>query len=855
MIKLINVNKQFKNNERVILNSINLELPDKGLVIFLGRSGSGKSTLLNVIGGLDNYQGSIDYGEGASNYKMAEIDKYRQAHFSYIFQDFYLEDNETVFLNVKKGLLLKGISDPKECEKRINESLKAVGLLRYRRRKAGQLSLGQRQRVAVARAISSKPDVLFADEPTGNLDSTNGEQIFQILKELSNDMLVLLVTHNETMANKYNDILYRIEDGVLKEKTVNNNSFNHTLNNINTIKKTAEHVDLSSNGFKFKIYNLDNTNNKEIEIKILRKEGKTYIELPSDVINTKLEPSMLEVKEEKKEELNLNNHVFDTSDFDDTKKGKVKERLFFPRLNSWFKRRKFLNFTSIVLACVFSFFFVFAYNWYSEYSSIWNRDNVYVCSRNYDSGVDAIEFIDNNPGTFIPTGKYYTFSYEDFSAFDYDFNGTSYTHLSGGQLIGIKDTFLTENKNYKDDEVIITNDFLNSLKSQTRREIIGSEFIVNEYGKEKVFKIVDSTDVVSGSAILFPHEENIYGTFKYGSREDNYNELPIEVFDGLKFLKSVNENESSISLGYLKKNPTGLNKLNDNGFYFTSFFDSDELVMYCSNYSLTELLSKFSHNLFVPRNANNFNYQYTGVIDDNKFVEGKPTYAFRDDVYEVLKDELDNYYPFEVTKTYPYSEDAPAILGLYDEWTYKQTAEAMNYNSMIVSNQYFYLDNISYRGTEVIVKNSNDLSSYKINESSILGTYKELAGSKDQLNFYLLIFAITLLLFAAMILTYSLLFRSYNISQEKRIGVYRSLGMNRAPIYKHMALEITTTFGLYFAIPYVFWIIVFSFVGIPVWLNTLLLLLIYGLVLLFSMLPVFSLLSKTPHNIMVKHDI
>ena len=383
MIKLVNVNKQFKNNERVILNSINLELPDKGLVIFLGRSGSGKSTLLNVIGGLDNYQGSIDYGEGASNYKMAEIDKYRQVHFSYIFQDFYLEDNETVFLNVKKGLLLKGISDPKECEKRINESLKAVGLLRYRRRKAGQLSLGQRQRVAVARAISSKPNVLFADEPTGNLDSANGEQIFQILKELSNDMLVLLVTHNEKMASKYNDILYRIEDGILKEKTVNNNSLKSSINTINTVKKTAEHIDLSSNGFKFKIYNLDDTNNKEIEIKILRKEGKTYIELPSDAINTKLEPSMLEVKEDEKEETNLNSHIFDTSDFDDTKKGKVKEYLFFPRLNSWFKRRKFLNFTSIVLACVFSFFFVFAYNRYSDYSSIWNQDDVYLCSAEY----------------------------------------------------------------------------------------------------------------------------------------------------------------------------------------------------------------------------------------------------------------------------------------------------------------------------------------------------------------------------------------------------------------------------------------------------------------------------------------
>ncbi len=854
MIKLVNVNKQFKNNERVILNSINLELPDKGLVIFLGRSGSGKSTLLNVIGGLDNYQGSIDYGEGASNYKMAEIDKYRQVHFSYIFQDFYLEDNETVFLNVKKGLLLKGISDPKECEKRINESLKAVGLLRYRRRKAGQLSLGQRQRVAVARAISSKPNVLFADEPTGNLDSANGEQIFQILKELSNDMLVLLVTHNEKMASKYNDILYRIEDGILKEKTVNNNSLKSSTNTINTVKKTAEHVDLSSNGFKFKIYNLDDTNNKEIEIKILRKEGKTYIELPSDAINTKLEPSMLEVKEDEKEETNLNSHIFDTSDFDDTKKGKVKEYLFFPRLNSWFKRRKFLNFTSIVLACVFSFFFVFAYNRYSDYSSIWNQDDVYLCSKNYDTETDVLEFLDNNPGTFMPSGKYFTFYYEDFSAFDYDFNGSSYSYLDSGQLIGVKDTFLVENKNYKDDEVIITDDFLTSLKSQTTREIIGSEFIVNEYGKEKVFKIVDSTSLVSGPAILFPHEKNIFGTFKYESKENDSIEFSIDIFDGLKFVKSGVDNENAISLGYLKKNPTSFGKLNNNGFYFTSILDSDESVMYCSDYSLNEFLSKFSYNLFIPRNANNFDYQYKNIINGNNSIGNKPSFAFREDIYEILKDDL-GHYPFEVTKAYPYSEDAPAILGLYDEWTYEQTSEVMNYSSMAKNTQYFYINNVSYRGSIVVVKNSNDLSSYKINESSILGTYKELAGSKDQLNFYLLIFAITLLLFTVMILTYSLLFRSYNISQEKRIGVYRSLGMNRAPIYKHMALEITTTFGLYFAIPYVFWIIVFSFVGIPVWLNTLLLLLIYGLVLLFSMLPVFSLLSKTPHNIMVKHDI
>lgn len=855
MIKLKDVEKRFKNNEQVILNSINLELPDHGLVIFLGRSGSGKSTLLNVIGGLDDYKGSIDYGNGANTYKMSDIDKYRQSHFSYIFQDFYLEDDETVFSNVKRGLLIKGISDPEECEKRINESLKAVGLLRYRRRKAGQLSLGQRQRVAVARAISSKPDVLFADEPTGNLDSTNGEQIFQILKELSKEMLVLLVTHNEGMANKYNDILYRIEDGVLKEKSINTNHFANITESSSFLKKEANCIDFSKNGFKFKMYDLDNCNDKEVEITLLRKDGKTYIEFPEDVINTKIDSSMLTI-EESNEENNIQEIYFDTSNFDETKKEKVKERLFFPKLKTTFKHKRFLTLISFILSFVFSFFFTFSYSWYNEYSIQWNKQEVYICS-NYSDGLsNAIQFSNNNPGVFLPIGKRVELDFSDFSVLENDFNSSIYDYLVSGKLIGIKDSFLTKNNQYNEDEVIISKRLYDTLKSFTTREIIGSNYKIYKDNKEVTYKIAGVSDLINDEAILFPYEENIIGTFKFKSEKDyeyRYG-VTLNIFNGIKLEtnNSENNNEISISSSAIEKNPLIFNYLTNSGMYVQNIFESDDPIIQANKYLISSLYASFETSMLSVDNASNYNYEYTEI--SNEYELNYPSFALREDAYELLKDDISKL-PLVVTKTYKYSESAPLALAFYDDWNEKALSKTIDLSNASYNYQYFYIDNRSYQGIEVVVAKNSDLSSYKLSDNTILGTYENLAGNVDRFNFYLLIFIISVLLFAVMILTYSLLFRTYYISQEKRIGVYRSLGINRAPIFRHVALEISITFGLYFAIPYVVMAIVFACVGVPTWINLLLLLLIYGLVLFFSMFPILTLLSKTPHNIMVKHDI
>lgn len=175
MIKLEKVNKYFnrrKANEIHVIDNTTLELPDAGLVCLLGPSGCGKTTLLNAIGGLDKINGGkimID-GERITGRLSSKIDTVRNAKIGYIFQNFNLIDDETVFENVAVALRMIGVKDGETVKKRVNYCLEAVGIYQYRNRKARDLSGGQRQRVSIARAIVKNPQIIIADEPTGNLD-------------------------------------------------------------------------------------------------------------------------------------------------------------------------------------------------------------------------------------------------------------------------------------------------------------------------------------------------------------------------------------------------------------------------------------------------------------------------------------------------------------------------------------------------------------------------------------------------------------------------------------------------------------------------------------------------------------
>ena len=218
MIRLTNVNKYFnrkKNNEIRAIDHTSIELADKGLVTFLGNSGCGKTTLLNAIGGLDKVDsGEIYIGEerltGRSDGKKDEI---RNANIGYIFQNYNLIEDDTVFNNVALVLRMMGIKDKREIEERVMYILKRVGIDRYKNRPAKMLSGGERQRVGIARAIVKNPKIIIADEPTGNLDSKNTLEIMNIIKAISREKLVILVTHEREIAEFYASRIVEIVDG------------------------------------------------------------------------------------------------------------------------------------------------------------------------------------------------------------------------------------------------------------------------------------------------------------------------------------------------------------------------------------------------------------------------------------------------------------------------------------------------------------------------------------------------------------------------------------------------------------------------------------------------------------------
>jgi len=222
MIFANNLRKNYGTLE--VINDTTLKLPKKGMVAFLGESGSGKTTLVNVLGGLDSYKsGSISYDDTKFlKYQMDKVDTYRRNHFGYIFQNYNILEDKTVYENLLLALHIIGIYDETECEKRIKNALEAVGLYKFRKKLAGALSGGQMQRVSIARALVKHNDVIIADEPTGNLDSDSTRQITRILKKLSINSLIILVTHDISLANTYADYIYHIKDGKISDYKENN---------------------------------------------------------------------------------------------------------------------------------------------------------------------------------------------------------------------------------------------------------------------------------------------------------------------------------------------------------------------------------------------------------------------------------------------------------------------------------------------------------------------------------------------------------------------------------------------------------------------------------------------------------
>ncbi|MCI7068312.1 MAG: ABC transporter ATP-binding protein [Mollicutes bacterium] len=209
------------------LNNVSFSLPSKGLVFVVGKSGSGKSTMLNLLGGLDSLtSGEINvFGNQLNEYSESELYSFRSNIVGFVFQDFHLLDDLTVADNVRLSLRLMAEDD----DERVEKALESVELLEYKDRYPRELSGGQQQRVAIARALVKNPDVIFADEPTGNLDSNTTEQIIKLIKEISKEKLVVVVSHNLFDAYEYADRIIELSEGRIINDLVINEKYENAV--------------------------------------------------------------------------------------------------------------------------------------------------------------------------------------------------------------------------------------------------------------------------------------------------------------------------------------------------------------------------------------------------------------------------------------------------------------------------------------------------------------------------------------------------------------------------------------------------------------------------------------------------
>ncbi len=280
MLELKNVTKNYNiaDSSVQVLKGINLVFRKSEFVSILGQSGCGKTTLLNIVGGLDHLTTGdlIINGKSTKDYNSRDWDTYRNHTIGFVFQSYNLIPHQTVLQNVELALSIGGVSK-KERKERATEALKKVGLAEHLHKKPNQLSGGQCQRVSIARALVNNPDIILADEPTGALDSETSVQVMELLKEISQERLVIMVTHNPELADKYSTRIVRMLDGVIQEDTnpVSEKEYKQILKDL---KESEAKIDINEKKQKEKKSAMSYWTSMNLSLKnLLTKKRRTFI--------------------------------------------------------------------------------------------------------------------------------------------------------------------------------------------------------------------------------------------------------------------------------------------------------------------------------------------------------------------------------------------------------------------------------------------------------------------------------------------------------------------------------------------------------------------------------------------------
>lgn len=813
MIKLENVNKFFykhKKNQIHVINNTSLTLEDKGMVALLGPSGCGKTTLLNTIGGLDKIDSGKIYinGERISKRSVSKVDKIRNINIGYIFQDYYLVNNMTVYDNVALVLKINGIKDKDEISKRVNYVLEKVGMYRYRNRYANMLSGGERQRVGIARAIVKDPSIIIADEPTGNLDSKNTIEIMNIIKAISKDRLVILVTHETELADFYADRILKIEDGKIIEDISNNhdNDLDYRLDNKIYLKDLENHEIIDKENLKVNFYS---DTKERLNINLILKNGNIYIQSTGkvEVIDSN---SSIELVDDHYKKISKDIYQEYKFDFDKIINKDIKKRytsIFNPitLIKNGFK--KVINYSTIKKLLLIGFFL---------------------------SGI----FI-----TYSISSLYGIYNIED-------------------------SKFVTMNKNYLviDSKKIDVNDFLKYEKNDNVNYILPGNSLVSFYiTYDDYYQTLNYKDIISGSLSsinMIDDKDIISGRMPNKSNEIVIDKLVFDSYHNSEFssMLGINTPEKlfgrKLSMGVLEDYKiVGVVDLDSPSIYT---YESEFINILYNTNNVGETTYYFEDYIIDDKPVENLIYDYNIYKDKITIKEGK--FPLND--YEVIINNLyKESYKINQEIDVKINDKKLKVVGFY--------TSNDNISYMLANNNTIKYDLISNSSDMTLnVKDKNKaLNDFKTMGLNIKDSY---TYSKDR--YYnsrmssmssTLIFSIIVLLIS--LIEIYLMMRSSFLSRIKEVGIYRAIGMKRLDIYKMFIGEIIaiTTLG---SITGVFFssYIIYQLTTISYYANKFLMnfntvitviIIIYLFNLLVGLLPCALTIRKAPAQIMSRSDI
>ena len=489
MISLDSINKYFyknKKNQLHVINNTSLELPDKGLVTLLGPSGSGKTTLLNVIGGLDNFNsGSFSInGEKITKKNYHKMDRIRNLSIGYIFQDYKLINDMSVYDNVAIYLKMCGIKDKEVIKERVDYVLGVLDLYRYRKRPANTLSGGERQRVGIARAIAKNPDIVICDEPTGNLDSKNSIEIMNIIKYISQERLVILVTHEVELAKFYADRIIELQDGQIIKDYKNDNvqDLDYSMDNKIYLKDMPNHEKFKKAGVEINYYS-DEV--KDVKVNLVIRDGNIYLETENakgvEVINDSSLHELVDDHYKKIDKSIYEKYQFKMGDFKDKKYSSV-YNLFSMLKYGWNRIRNSTKLKKVYILCVAVSAAMIMYSLSSMFGitniheeDYLNTDKSYVSVDIKKNALKTIEDIKREDGVkyILP----FTYKIALNMPFDYYYQANEESAYLDDVVISVKD-------NIRENELIVGNMPTND------KEIVVDKLLYEQHKSTSYFGLI-----------------------------------------------------------------------------------------------------------------------------------------------------------------------------------------------------------------------------------------------------------------------------------------------------------------------------------------------------------------------------